>query len=223
MVNMLGVNQSNKMKDVTHYLMRNIWAGAVTLEVSYKYVKQWKKMAKFKIKKGKHYTFSLRHLLDFIFPTKQGVMEDSYFRMSFTFQLSKEAAEYYLDGPDQMDVNKICGYSLGLDHHKNSIRVGWRFNDSTGETEILAYWYDGGKRGIKVIKGFKGIHKKEIDVTIWSDKDRHTVVLPFQGLDWTEIPRVNDRKNYGIGKVLRPYFGGNKPAPHDMTVGLKIN
>ena len=32
----------------------------------------------------------------------------------------------YNVGKDQSDINKLFGFSVGM-HHKNSVRVGWRY------------------------------------------------------------------------------------------------
>ena len=43
----------------------------------------------------------------------------------------------YNVGKDQSDINKLFGFSIGM-HHKNSVRVGWRYVPSADLIEIVS-------------------------------------------------------------------------------------
>ena len=116
-------------------------------------------------------------------------------------------------GDDQSDINKLFGIGHFPHHHKNSVRYGWRWVVEMNQIEILAYWYKNGSRNDKHI-GWASIGEKivyQIDGT---------------GPSWTFIFNSITRIDIGlnpcrIGYLLHPYFGGNKTAPHDMTIKIK--
>lgn len=104
-----------------------------------------------------------------------------------------ESAKYSIEGADQQDWNKLTGFSRGY-HKKNSIRIGWRWNQERGVLQICDYSYVNKERKISNVQDIKiGVFYKK------------TLSLP-------------KGKFFILGYMLWPYFGGNKKAPHNIRV-----
>jgi len=158
----------------------------------------------FKIKKGNHHSgfYPNIHL---------GLSSISY-EVLFT-----ESCLYKFNDIDDYDVNKLFGISFGL-HHKNSARFGWNVDGS--KIKIFAYCYKLGVRYIRDIASLPidKIHIFQINVykAYYEFK-----ITDFDGnvLGWTNITKAQGTKKWGY--KLFPYFGGNKPAPQDITIKMK--
>ena len=126
--------------------------------------------------------------------------------------------EYLIGGGDQMDWNKLYGWSFGMNHHKNSIRIVWRYNPKDKSVEFAPYAYIDGKR---IFPSDKQIVRCSIgddistsievlgdtaQVTICNDDLKYTTNFIFQGCEKKPL----------FGLWL--YFGGNRTAPHDIKV-----
>ena len=127
---------------------------------------------------------------------------------------------YKIYDADDKDINKLFGWSMGL-HHKNSIRIGWRtFPHDWNMIELFAYWYEKGIRGQASIGYVKPGENYFIRVLLQSDhfvitvddKNMNSHISPQQ-FDIGSLPRWGYR--------LYPYFGGNKKAPHRMTLTME--
>ena len=97
-------------------------------------------------------------------------------------------------------IQKIFGVG-DLNHHKNSFRVGFRYNEILDDFDIFYYCYVNGSLFRNYILSVKANEKKQVEIPEWK----------------------------GFGKFLFPYFeqdGGknNKGdgAPHDMKMTLTI-
>ena len=114
-------------------------------------------------------------------------------------------------GVEQSDINKLFGIGYLPSHHRNSVRFGWRYDKASDMIEILAYWYKNGVREWRSLK-FIAIGARYPMVLmrlgdiheLWIGAERHIVDVPSQQ----------------VGFLLRPYFGGNMTAPHDITINL---
>lgn len=113
-------------------------------------------------------------------------------------------------GAEQADVNKLFGIGYFPHHHKRSVRFGWRYDLAGGMIEVVAYWYMRGERyflpmglvsigspHVYVIRRHENMHQLYLD-------NRPPLELPVPGSHW--------------GYLLRPYFGGNMTAPHDIEI-----
>lgn len=139
-------------------------------------------------------------------------------------------------GP-QSSINKLYGFSVGLlnSNHYNSARIGWRWNRSKERIELLAYVYNNGKRVnewdynialceiklgepvetfIEVTESFYHFYALRREIWIREDEKRATVTDESFNVF---VPRAGN----GPGYCQYPYFGGDVPAPHDMTIELK--
>lgn len=127
-----------------------------------------------------------------------------------------ESAEYTLDiAADQADINKLIGFSdCGQHHQSESARIGWRwFND---ELQILAYTYLQGDLSFELMGAIP--LNTEIDLAIRIVGD--TYEYSGTGLTSVTMTRTSDCQA-GDNYWLWPYFGGNQPAPHQVTIRMK--
>ena len=114
-------------------------------------------------------------------------------------------------GSDQSDINKLFGVGYLPHHHTYSARFGWRYDTASDMIEILAYWYDKGERLWESMK-FVAIGSKNIMVL-----RRHENMHEFYiGKERLQI----DLNSCEWGFLLQPYFGGNRVAPHDITINI---
>jgi hypothetical protein len=117
-------------------------------------------------------------------------------------------------GAEQADINKLFGIGYLPHHHDESVRFGWRYLPKSDLIEILSYWYKRGERH------FDHICNVDIGVgytfQIIMGHSNHT--LKVTGTSGERIVPLEPRK---AGYLLRPYFGGNCTAPHDMTIEME--
>lgn len=131
---------------------------------------------------------------------------------------------YFFNDEDQHDVNKLFGFSVGY-HHNNSFRFGWRPNDDLTKMEIVGYEYHDGIR-------IPTIPICEVDLNRWYrydmiyfsitrevkycvyDEDGNTICAE-------EHSSIKLKHIINFGYRLYLYFGGNKRAPHDMTIYME--
>lgn len=154
-----------------------------------------------KIKKGKH-----RGRI------KLGIWwEKSLIRKEVRFNSN---CVYNLNSADQEDTNKLFGIGYLWSPHTDSARFGWLYKD--GQIQINAYLYISGRRVIEKIcsvplqvsfiytmtigGGFYSLMVQEVSGVILGRKDY--------------LFTHNNKIAYPMGV----YFGGNQPAPHDMTI-----
>lgn len=79
--------------------------------------------------------------------------------------------------------------------------------------EILAYWYDGGKRYFETLC-YVNIGESATYL-VKSTKDRHYLIAKTSSGTFTKI------LDFGyslIGYKLKPFFGGNQKAPQDILI-----
>lgn len=132
-----------------------------------------------------------------------------------------ESAMYHFEDADQYDVNKLFGFSLGL-HHNNSVRFGWRPNEELSRVEIVGYEYLNKLRiptipitEIQLDKWYKFTIKynailSQIEYIVSDNEKQFGVIHP-----------ITLRHKWNFGYRLYLYFGGNKKAPHDITIYKK--
>ena len=114
---------------------------------------------------------------------------------------------------NQYDINKLYGFSDNDgEHHQYSARFGWRWSD--GALRLFASVYNDGQ-----------VATKELGVVpIGADINCRLIVTGnsyrFYGNEQTaELPRTSTTPK-GSGYRLYPYFGGDEPAPHEISVWI---
>lgn len=160
----------------------------------------------FLIKKNSHYSngflFKLLNLFNF--------------KSKIAYQLKfDDSSMYDLGNINQLDINKLVGFSSGF-HHKNSARFGW--NCDNKNIILHTYCYVDGKRTWSEFARIRtGVFYKI------SIKDTGGFYY-FELVDESgKITQKNIEKNHTkkIGYNLWPFFGGDQPAPHNMYIEIK--
>lgn len=149
------------------------------------------------IKRGTHAPFRLPKL----------IINDDLLVYKVTFT---DSCRYSI-GEDQADINKLFGIGYPPHHHNTSIRVGWNYDDDFGTIRLFSYWYHNWSRDWTYLCSVD--INKPIDITMEISKDRHSIIV-------NDIRHDIMIPNKRIGFLLRPYFGGNQKAPHDITIHL---
>ncbi len=109
-------------------------------------------------------------------------------------------------------INKFAGLGFGLNHHKNSIRIGWQPDFETkGMFDIYVYWYDKGIEGYQKQWLRKLAIDEIIDIKITINPEIYSITVT--GVEGTAVPKSHN-KNWGFKLV--DYFGGKSKAPKDI-------
>ena len=124
--------------------------------------------------------------------------------------LFTDTCMYRINEQDRGDINKLFGIGYWPHHHKNSVRFGWNYKGGD-DIAIYAYWYLNGERASKYL-GYVKIGMRHTFAIMPSEK-WHTLQVQGRGIACT-VPVPGARYGYH----LRPYFGGNQVAPHDITI-----
>jgi hypothetical protein len=123
------------------------------------------------------------------------------------------------------DINKLFGFGyfswklfLGkTPHHIDSARVGWRYNGLSQKIELFLYCYVNGYRRIEHIYNL-GINTY-YDIELIQHPNRYvlSVIDSTGGLYGRPVYYSHNKK---LQYLLWGYFGGNEPAPHEMSYEL---
>ncbi|RKQ49286.1 hypothetical protein BXY85_0275 [Roseivirga pacifica] len=126
------------------------------------------------------------------------------------------SANYALENEnDQADINKLIGFSDCAAHHqRESARFGWRWFED--ELQILAYVYRDGDFIFEEMGAIPLDTEVEMEIRTLNGQ----YLFSGEGLDNVALER-SASCNTGENYWLWPYFGGNQPAPHDITIQLK--
>lgn len=156
--------------------------------------------------KNKHYC--KRPLYTYFFPF--------FSRPTMSYVVSFDTSCLYnLHTEDNLDINKLFGFSEGL-HHKSSARFGW--NVIAGRIHLYNYCY---VEGIRVYN-FICFVEPNVDykLTIRRSATKYTFLVNTKGreIKRKDVERIQQHK---WGYKLWPYFGGNCKAPHDMLIQMK--
>lgn len=156
------------------------------------------------IKKGEHYSAH---------PVKPYFGKTS-FKVTVNFD---ESCRYDLGGVDQLDVNKLFGVSFG-NHEVNSIRIGWAYNLETLKMDIYTYTYENSVRKINKIGSCSLAENVVINLKLnfgSSTYQTNSIIsIPQEQVFAYSYPALK------AGYYLYPYFGGNNPAPHEMSIQM---
>jgi hypothetical protein len=122
---------------------------------------------------------------------------------------------------DDDDVNKLFGIGFFPGHHTDSARFGWTYNNNSGRVALWAYCYVNGVRSIKwlceIKEDFAALCKIEIRDTCYTFTVKDALYTYYE-LGALNVPHDHDKK---LAYPLCCYFGGNNPAPHDITIQIK--
>jgi len=148
------------------------------------------------------------------------IKKDKSFTITKQFMFT-ESTMYYFDDEDQHDVNKLFGFSFGW-HHNDSVRFGWRPNEDLSRMEIVGYEYLDKLRiptipicDVRLNRWYKyelkyNASSSQIEYSVSNDEMKFGMVHP-----------ITLKKKFNWGYKLDLYFGGNKKAPHNITIYKK--
>lgn len=160
----------------------------------------------FLIKKDKHYDSNLFFKLT----TKHSL------RFECTFN---ENCLYEFINKDSGDINKLVGFSDDFTHLKNSVRIGWRCIDNkTIELHLFCH--------------VDGIEKSVLITSVKPNETFYGMILVYDNMYFADIELTNktfsktikreSKWNIPLRYLLKPYFGGDNKAPHNMDIDLII-
>jgi hypothetical protein len=155
------------------------------------------------IEQGKHYCKEWWRLR---FTTKKVLIGKATFLGDFSYDIGAK---------HQKDSNKLIGLSDSWHHHRNSIRIGWYWDNVINRIAIVGICYNRGKRTIKRITSVEA--NEEYSFAVYIEKDKYFAV--FDG-EWVEFERSS---KWWLPKlVLKPFYGGRISAPKDFKFNIKI-
>jgi len=164
----------------------------------------------YKIKKGKHRAW----------PFSFGLFYDKQ-RMEKVVEFDI-TAKYDLRSTDNNDINKLFGwgYLNGL-HHTDSVRFGWHWDSPLGKVALFAYCYVDGKRFMIPICRVSPNYKYLLQIDKIGKKYLLSVLdagMRYRNYGSVEVTFTHNKK---ISYRLGCFFGGNNPAPHDITIKIQ--
>lgn len=116
------------------------------------------------------------------------------------------------------DINKLFGFSTTYNHHNQSGRVGWRCLDNK-TIQLVTYTYNNHHRLPESILGTVNVGD-EFECSIEDIETDYIYTLKYNGETVvTRTPKQPDKVLFKY--LLWPYFGGNNPAPHKMTIYIE--
>ena len=137
-------------------------------------------------------------------------------RMGVVFH---DNCKYNLNSEDQKDVNKLFGIGYLPWHHINSVRFGWVYHPPTGRMEIWAYWYSKGRREMTYMTDVDLNEEYIYTIELNKDNSKHRLTIERNGRVLA-ARMITDVKTSSLCYMLHPYFGGNRRAPHKMTIDI---
>jgi hypothetical protein len=148
------------------------------------------------------------------FCDKNGLKAVETAEMKFIVKFDSSAVYQTIDPANQYDINKLFGFSDNNGpHHLFSARIGWRWSDNA--LRLFGYIYNNGIQENKEIAAIA--IGKEISCTIKTTSTSY--IFTVDGTIAT-MPRLSTTPQ-AKGYQLYPYFGGDEPAPHDITILIK--
>jgi len=118
------------------------------------------------------------------------------------------------------DVNKLWGFSEGLNNQYNSARIGWRWLDN--QLQLFAYVYINGtllRDPVSYDPPFIKSVAIGTEVNCSIAISTNSYVFTVDGVVVTTARGTNVPKYTGYQQY--PYFGGTLTAPHLITINIK--
>ncbi len=155
------------------------------------------------IKKGSHYCsgWSL------------GSIHTSITSQKFIVSFSESCRVRPTDVNCSNDWNKLFGFSYGM-HHTNSLRLAWRALPN-GLIRVASYIYQNGKMSYTAFATLAPNTSLEMGITYDVENK-----LCYFNVD-TAIISVPFSKAPAWGYYLKPYYGGDCPAPETIQITLQ--
>jgi hypothetical protein len=133
--------------------------------------------------------------------------------MKFMVKFDNSAIYQTVVPENQYDINKLWGFTEGINNQYNSARIGWSWNQDT--LRLYGYVYTNGVR-----------HYQEIttvligtNITCSIKLAGNTYLFTVNGVS-ISLPR-GPSSLQASGYQQYPYFGGDETAPHLVTIMIK--
>jgi len=128
-----------------------------------------------------------------------------------------DLARYFI-GTDQSDINKLFGISYGH-HHTNSDRIGWRYDINKNMIEIMIYSYINKERQSQHLRHVSIGEEVIISISTSTSSDSRDVMFTCGNSKLEKTYPISGwfhKLKYTLGL----YFGGNRTAPHDISIDI---
>jgi len=133
--------------------------------------------------------------------------------MKFMVKFDNSAIYQTVIPENQYDINKLWGFTEGINNQYNSARIGWSWNNDA--LRLYGYVYANGVR-----------HYQEItpvaigtDITCSIKLSGNTYLFTVNGIS-VSLPR-GPSATQASGYQQYPYFGGDETAPHLITIMIR--
>jgi len=162
------------------------------------------------------------------FVIKKGRHGDRPFRLGLFFGrevfrwkvIFTDSCKYNHHSADQLDTNKLVGIGYLPGHHTDSVRFGWRYVTDINRIELVAYCF---VNKIRIIKPLCLCEiGKEYEIAIFISPFSYFLsCMPGNRIGKVEEVKIDHKNKKRFQYRLGCFFGGNIPAPHDITIKLK--
>lgn len=133
--------------------------------------------------------------------------------MRFYARFNQSAVYTTVDPVNQYDINKLWGFSEGMDHQFNSARIGWAYHE--GALRLYGYVYVNGTR-------------KSTEITTVQIGAENACSIELAGTSYVftvngvkaSLPRAASTSK-ASGYKLYPYFGGDEVAPQNIQIEVR--
>ena len=133
--------------------------------------------------------------------------------MKFVARFDSSAIYQSINPINQLDINKLYGFSEGLNNQYNSARMGWRWSD--GALRLFGYVY---KLGVRYSQEITSVPFNS-DITCSIKLSGSNYIITANGISVT-LPRGLNTST-ATGYQQYPYFGGDEVAPHNITIQIR--
>jgi len=138
----------------------------------------------------------------------------SYTELRFIAKFDSSAIYTTSDPHNQYDINKLYGFADNNSfHHQFSARFGWRWSNNA--LRLFGYIYNDGVRNSKELGTVIIGAENTCAIKVTPDK----YIFTLNGIT-DSMPRTSSAFR-AEGYKLYPYFGGDEPAPHKITIFIK--
>lgn len=133
--------------------------------------------------------------------------------MKFSAKFNQSAIYKTVNPVNQYDINKLWGFSEGIDNQYNSVRIGWGY--SNGAIRLYGYVHCKGARYSKEITTVLPGQDVGCSIKVYGN----TYIISAKGVT-VKLPRGTTATT-ASGLQQYPYFGGDEVAPQDVTIFVK--
>lgn len=175
-------------------------------------------MGIFKVKKGNHaYSPVVIRPLTF--------KKNTYYTVPVAARFDKSCAVDVSQGNDDQ-FNKLCGVAFNLlNPTRNSVMCGWRYNPTINKFELTPYWHDETGKNHFFTENLFTVDVDELFFVDFIITEDAKVKVAFERERtnnlvynyYTEYTLSNSPVPKKLARHINSWFGGQLPAPQDMS------